>query len=234
MYTRREVLVSCGALLSTEATHAGETTVWQRYSLPALPYDADALEPYIDVQTMTIHNDKHHAAYIDNLNKAVCGHEALQGKPIEELLKDLDGIPEAIRTTVRNNGGGHYNHPLFWKTLAAKGGAPSKDLRSGIERSFRSLTGFNEQLSKSALGVFGSGWTWLVMDSGRKLAIATTPNQDSPVSSGKIPLLGIDLWEHACYFKYQNRRPEYVSAFLRIMDWNYVNELYQQGSSKFV
>ena len=234
MYTRRDVLFTSGALISSEVVIGAQATASRTYSLPALPYAADPLEPHIDAQTMTIHHDKHHRAYVDNLNKALAAHASLQSKPIDGLLKELDRVPEAIRLAVRNNGGGHYNHSLFWKMLAPKGGMPSKDLRGSIDTSFGSLKGFEEQFTKSALSVFGSGWAWLVMDAGRKLAVATTANQDSPISSGKIPLLGIDVWEHAYYPKYQNRRPEYVSAFLKAVNWNFVNELYQQGSSKVV
>lgn len=198
------------------------------FTLPALPYAFDALEPHVDALTMQIHHDKHHAAYVANLNKAV-GESLIHAKqPVEALLKDLDAVPEKIRSAVRNNGGGHYNHTLFWQMMRrAGGGQPSGDLLRAIEKRFGSFAQFKDELTKSALGQFGSGWAWLVLDADKQVAIESTANQDSPISHGKLPLLGIDVWEHAYYLKYQNRRPEYVAAFFNVINWDWVSERYQ-------
>ncbi|MCE5269922.1 superoxide dismutase [bacterium] len=192
------------------------------FQVPALPYAADALEPYIDEQTMRIHHDKHHQAYVDKLNAALQGHPELQSKSVEDLLRDLSAVPEAIRTAVRNHGGGHANHSFFWPLLkkdVAYGGPAAEAINS----TFGSLDAFKEKFTAAAAGVFGSGWAWLVT-SGGKLEIVATPNQDSPLSQGKTPVLGVDVWEHAYYLKYQNRRPEYLAAFFNVINWDTVNE----------
>ncbi len=197
------------------------------FLLPPLPYPYEALEPHIDAQTMTIHHDKHHQAYVDNLNKAVAGHADLEGKTVDELLRGLDKIPVDIRTAVRNNGGGHANHSLFWKCLSREGGGqPEGPLGDAINNMFASFDTMKQQLVTSAKGVFGSGWVWLCLASDRKLLIITTPNQDSPVTAGHVPLLGIDVWEHAYYLKYQNRRPEYLDAIFNVIDWQFIGARY--------
>jgi Fe-Mn family superoxide dismutase len=201
------------------------------FTLPPLPYAADALEPYIDAQTMTIHHDKHHQAYVDNLNKAVANAPSLAGMSVEELLAKLDTVPEAVRTAVRNQGGGHANHSLFWQTLApAKGQQPKGKLAAAIDRSFGSYSKFEDQLKAAAAGVFGSGWGWLVLDSSNKLAIESDPNQDSPISKGRKPLLGIDVWEHAYYLKYQNRRADYLAAIVKVINWDFVSQRYEASA----
>jgi Fe-Mn family superoxide dismutase len=202
------------------------------FTLPPLPYAYDALEPHIDALTMQIHHDKHHAAYVANLNKAVAGFPELGKKPVEDLVRDLNAVPDKIRTAVRNQGGGHYNHTLFWQMMKKGGGGqPSGELLKGVERRFGSFTVFKDELTKAALGQFGSGWAWLVLDANRQLGIEPAPNQDSPISQNKQPLLGVDVWEHAYYLKYQNRRPEYVAAFFQVVDWDFVSERYKQASS---
>jgi Fe-Mn family superoxide dismutase len=200
-----------------------------KYELPALPYAANALEPHIDEQTMNIHHDRHHATYVNNLNAALEGQDELSNKSVEELIANLDAVPENIRTAVRNNGGGHANHSLFWKVLAPNaGGAPTGEIASAINDTFGSFEAFKEELAKAATGRFGSGWAWLVVDNG-KLAITSTPNQDSPLMEGKKPVLGLDVWEHAYYLKYQNKRPDYISAFFNVVNWDEVNKLYAQA-----
>lgn len=194
------------------------------FKLTDLPYEYDALEPYIDKETMKIHHTKHHQAYIDKLNKALEGHEELKKKSAEELIRNLDSIPNDIRTAVRNNGGGHINHSFFWSILK-KNVKISGKIEKAINERFESFDKFKEAFSNAATGLFGSGWAWLILDNG-KLQIMSTPNQDSPLIIGKIPILGIDVWEHAYYLKYQNRRPEYVSAFFNAINWDKVNEIY--------
>ncbi len=197
------------------------------FELPPLPYDKAALEPHIDAQTMEIHHDKHHAAYVNNLNKALEGHADLQGKSIEELLGSLDSLPESIRTAVRNNGGGHANHTLFWQLLSPNGGgAPSGELADAINSAFGSLDNFKTQFAAAGAGRFGSGWAWLVVASDGSLSITSTPNQDTPVMEGKTPILGLDVWEHAYYLKYQNRRPDYIAAFWNVVNWAEVANRY--------
>ncbi len=194
------------------------------HELPKIPYAYDALEPFIDKQTMDIHHTKHHKTYINKLNAALEGHEDLKKKPVEDLLKNLSAVPEAIRTAVRNHGGGHHNHSLFWQMMAPKaGGNPTGVVAEEINKKFGSFEKFKEQFSNSAVGVFGSGWAWLVWN-GKELEIVNTPNQDSPLSSGKTPLLGIDVWEHAYYLKNQNRRADYVTAFWNVVNWKQVEE----------
>ena len=197
------------------------------HTLPSLPYTYDALEPYIDEQTMRIHHTKHHQTYVDKLNAALEGQTTLQQKSAEDLLKDLSSVPEKIRTAVRNHGGGHANHSFFWPILK-KDVAPGGDVLAQIERTFGSFDAFKEQFSAAATGLFGSGWAWLVV-SGGKLEIATTPNQDSPLSQGKIPVLAIDLWEHSYYVKYMWRRADYVQAFFHVINWDQVQENYRKA-----
>ncbi len=194
------------------------------FTLPDLPYASNALEPHIDQKTMEIHHGKHHAAYVANLNKALESAPQLAGKSLEELLAgNLAVVPESIRTAVRNNGGGHANHSLFWPTMApAAGGAPSGDLASAINGAFGSFDKFKEQFQAAAMGRFGSGWAWLVKNRDGKIEITSTPNQDSPIMEGRTPLLGLDVWEHAYYLKYQNRRADYVGAFWNVVNWKAV------------
>jgi len=194
------------------------------FTLPPLPYAFDALEPYIDKATMEIHHGKHHATYVTNLNKALESAPELQSKSIEDLLKDFASVPEAIKTAVRNNGGGHANHSLFWTLLAKDQGAPTGDIASVINSNFGTYDSFKEKFTAAATGRFGSGWAWLVKDSAGKFEITSTANQDSPYMEGKKPILGLDVWEHAYYLKYQNRRPEYISAWWNVINWNTVNE----------
>ena len=192
------------------------------HTLPALPYAFDALEPHIDARTMEIHHGKHHQAYITNLNNALAGHPDLEAKTVEDLISNLDAVPEAIRTAVRNNGGGHANHSLFWVTIGpGKGGAPKGALAEAIEEAFGSYDAFKEAFTKAATTRFGSGWAWLSLKDG-KLTVSSTANQDSPLMEGATPLLGLDVWEHAYYLHYQNRRPEYITAFWNIVDWDAV------------
>ena len=197
------------------------------HKLPALPYAYNALEPYIDQQTMQIHHSKHHQTYVDKLNAALEGHANLQNKSAEELISDLNAIPEMIRTAVRNHGGGHANHsffwPLLWKEVDFSG-----DVAKAINKKFGDYDTFKEEFSNSAALLFGSGWTWLVVNNG-ELEITTTPNQDSPLSQGHIPILGLDVWEHAYYLKYQNRRPEYIAAFFNVINWQKVDENFKKA-----
>ncbi len=192
------------------------------HTLPALPYDFAALEPHIDAKTMEIHHGKHHQAYVTNLNTALDKAPDFKDKPLEELLKELNKIPEAVRTAVRNNGGGHWNHSLFWVLMGPKaGGEPSGALAKAIDESFGGFAKFKEQFAAAGTGRFGSGWAWLLRD-GNKLTITSTPNQDNPLMEGKRPgdvLLGLDVWEHAYYLKYQNRRPDYIAAWWNVVNW---------------
>lgn len=190
------------------------------YTLPNLPYDYSALEPYIDEQTMRLHHDMHHQTYINNLNAALKDHPELSELPIEELMGQIDKVPKDIKKAVRNSGGGHANHLLFWKLLSPHFDVrPEGSLRDAIDSEFGSLEKFKKQFTEVSLSVFGSGWTWLVKDDAGKLRIMTTANQDSPISDGLTPILGLDVWEHAYYLKYQNRRPKYVEAFWHIVNW---------------
>jgi superoxide dismutase, Fe-Mn family len=194
------------------------------YTLPPLPYASDALEPHIDKQTMEIHHGKHHQAYINNLNAALEKHPDLQSKSVEELIGGISTVPEDIRTAVRNNGGGHANHSMFWQIMAPNaGGSPTGAIADAITSSFGSFDAFKEQFAKAGVGRFGSGWAWVV-DQGGKLAIESTPNQDSPLMEGKKAVFGIDVWEHAYYLKYQNRRPDYISAWWNVVNWDEINK----------
>ncbi len=197
------------------------------FTLPPLPYDYNALEPHIDEQTMRIHHDKHHGAYVNNLNAALEPHADLQKKSIEDLLGDLAALPEAIRTPVRNNGGGHANHTMFWEIMKPGGATePGGALAQAMEKAFGGFSQFKEQFTKACLGRFGSGWGWLTLDRSGGLAIESTPNQDSPLMNGKLPILGCDVWEHAYYLRYQNRRPDYVSAWWNVVNWSEVAKRY--------
>ncbi|WP_053766086.1 superoxide dismutase [Enterococcus hirae] len=193
------------------------------YTLPDLPYAFDALEPYIDEETMHLHHDKHHNTYVTNLNAAIEKHPELGEKTIEELLSDMDAVPTDIKTAVRNNGGGHANHSFFWKIMAPNaGGEPTGAIKEAIDEAFGDFATFKEEFKKAASGRFGSGWAWLVMENG-KLAITSTANQDSPLMEGKTPILGLDVWEHAYYLKYKNVRPDYIEAFWNVVNWEEVN-----------
>ncbi|MGH7551469.1 MAG: superoxide dismutase [Longimicrobiales bacterium] len=190
------------------------------FKLPDLPYAFDALEPHIDAKTMEIHHDKHHAAYTNKLNEALEKHPNLHSKSVEELLGSLDSIPEAIRTTVRNNGGGYANHNLFWTIMGRNGGGePSGALGDAIKSAFGSFADFKKKVTDAGVGQFGSGWSWLVKDKSGKLDVYSTPNQDTPAMKGHVPILGVDVWEHAYYLKYQNRRPDYLAAWWNTINW---------------
>lgn len=199
------------------------------YELPPLPYPNNALEPHIDARTMEIHHDKHHQAYVTNVNKALEGTE-WDNKPIEELCRQIDQVPEKIRTAVRNNGGGHFNHSMFWTTMGPnKGGQPAGKLAEAIEKELGGFDKFKADFAAAAAGRFGSGWAWLSVDKNKKLVVESTPNQDNPLMSGNTPVLGVDVWEHAYYLHYQNRRPDYVQAFFNVIDWDAVGKLYDKA-----
>ncbi|MER2033048.1 MULTISPECIES: superoxide dismutase [Exiguobacterium] len=196
-----------------------------KFELPELGYAYDALEPHIDARTMEIHHTKHHNTYVTNVNAALEGTEH-EGKSLEELLQNLDALPANIQTAVRNNGGGHWNHSFFWKLLKKNdGAAPTGELATAIDEAFGSFDAFKDAFAKAATTRFGSGWAWLIVDGG-KLAVVSTPNQDTPVMEGKTPILGLDVWEHAYYLNYQNRRPDYINAFFNVVDWDHVAKLY--------
>jgi Fe-Mn family superoxide dismutase len=233
--SRREMLRTAGAgaalLTLPLASPAADPPAKGGFTLPPLPYAFDALEPHIDAKTMEIHHDRHHKAYVDNLNKAVAGTEWAT-RTIEELVTSLAKLPENIRSAVRNNGGGHYNHSLFWQMMSPKGGKPSGAFGAAVAGAFKDQEGMLKRLKEVALGRFGSGWAWVVVQKGGKLAVLSTPNQDSPVmvapeapGSG-APVLGVDVWEHAYYLKYQNKRADYVDAFFKVINWEFVSERY--------
>lgn len=237
MTTRRQALKSLalttGAIafavpsLKAQKSEAAEGV----FKLPPLGYDYDALEPFIDAETMKIHHDKHHASYVSKLNDAVAKAPGLEKKTIEELLSNLDAVPEAVRKDVRNQGGGHYNHSLFWKMLKKDAnGKPTGELAKAMDKSFGSLAKFQEEFAGAAGKVFGSGWAWLVWRD-KKLVIESTANQDTPLSTGATPLLGVDVWEHAYYLKYQNRRPEYLKAFNNVINWDFVSERFSKAAN---
>jgi superoxide dismutase, Fe-Mn family len=233
IYTRREAfrlglgsLAAAwfgGSIFSALAQSTSASAPTGPYTLPPLPYPYEALEPHIDTLTMQIHHDKHHKAYVDNANKLLADQPELAKLSPEDLLRNLDKAPEAIRTGLRNNVGGHVNHSLFWQMMSPKGGGkPSGELAQAIEKDFKSFDNFQKQFSDAALKRFGSGWAWLVLRNG-KLEILSTANQDSPITEGQVPLLGVDVWEHAYYLKYQNRRPDYVAAWWNVVNWDFVN-----------
>jgi Fe-Mn family superoxide dismutase len=238
MMTRRHALkttalatAACAAVLprslgQTPPAGPAVTPAPSPFTLPPLPYPADALEPHIDARTMEIHHDKHHAAYVVNLNKAIASQPELAGKDVAALLGQLNSVPENIRAAVRNNGGGHYNHSLFWQMMKQNGGGePKGDLAKALEKKFGSFSAFKDAFAKAALGRFGSGWAWLTAD-GKGLKIESTPNQDSTLGEGPQPLLGLDVWEHAYYLKYQNRRADYIAAWWNVVNWDFVAERY--------
>jgi Fe-Mn family superoxide dismutase len=197
------------------------------HEVPPLPYPFDALEPHIDARTMEIHHGKHHAAYVNNLNKALEKHPELQSKPVEELLRDFDSVPKDIRKAVRNNGGGHANHSFFWPIMSPEGGGePTEELAEAIKKKFRNFGAFKTKLSQAGIGRFGSGWAWLTVDGKGALRVEDTANQDSPLMKGRTPILGVDVWEHAYYLKYQNRRPDYVEAWWNVVNWEEVAKRY--------
>ncbi|WP_020468156.1 superoxide dismutase [Zavarzinella formosa] len=212
-----------GLALPTLTLRAEDKPAGGLFELPKLPYAFDALEPHIDAKTMEIHHDRHHKTYVDNLNKALAGTE-WAGKPLDGILSSLDTLPEKIRNAVRNNGGGHYNHTLFWSMMSPKGGKPGADLAAAITEAFKDTDGLFKQLKEAALGRFGSGWSWLV-STGGKLKVVSSPNQDNTVmDKSGTPILGIDVWEHAYYLKYQNKRADYIDAFFKVINWEYVTE----------
>ncbi|HLJ79959.1 MAG TPA: superoxide dismutase [Ktedonobacterales bacterium] len=200
------------------------------FEVPALPYDYNALEPYIDEQTMQLHHDKHHQAYVTNLNNAIQGQGQFESMSAEDLMRNINSVPENIRTAVRNNGGGHANHSMFWAIMKPNGGGePTGDLASAISSTFGSFDAFKTQFNDAGAKRFGSGWAWLVMDNGGKLSVISTANQDSPLMDGLYPIMGNDVWEHAYYLKYQNRRPEYLAAWWNVVNWDEVARRYQQA-----
>ncbi|MHC0035901.1 superoxide dismutase [Pseudoneobacillus sp. C159] len=199
------------------------------FELPQLPYAYDALEPHFDKETMEIHHSKHHNTYVTNLNNALAGNEELLSKSVEEVIANLDAVPESARTAVRNNGGGHANHTLFWQILSPNGGgAPAGELADAINNKFGSFESFKEEFAKAATTRFGSGWAWLAVNNG-ELELTSTPNQDSPLMEGKTPILGLDVWEHAYYLKFQNRRPDYINTFWNVVNWDEVSKRYQEA-----
>lgn len=201
------------------------------FTLPALRYGFDALEPVIDQQTMEIHHGKHHQTYVTNLNAALEGHEALRNKTLEELLTNLDTLPASIQGAVRNNGGGHMNHSLFWETLTApsENNLPTGELAAAIDKEFGSFEKFQDVFAKAATGRFGSGWAWLVVNKEKQIEVTSTPNQDNPIMEGDTAILGLDVWEHAYYLAYQNRRPDYISNFFKVINWDVVSEKYEDA-----
>jgi Fe-Mn family superoxide dismutase len=247
MIDRRTAIKALGgaasAMLLTENLHADGWPASQApaaapapptgpFTLPALPYAYDALEPSFDAATMHLHHDKHHQAYVNNLNIAVAAHPELAGKSLDELMVGLNSLPESVRTAVRNNGGGHANHSFWWPTLGPSGAgsksSPTGELAKAIDAKFGSLSGFQDKLTDAAMHVFGSGWAWLVKLPDGSLGIESTPNQDSPLTAGHKPVLGIDVWEHAYYLKYQNKRADYVKAFFTVVNWDYVSGQFAQ------
>lgn len=224
--TRREI-ITAGALAAFPASAAAQSP-GPSFVLPQLPYTTDALEPHIDARTMEIHHDRHHQAYVDNLNKALANHPELSKQAVEQLLKNLADAPEAVRTAVRNNGGGHANHSLFWRTLGQPKSGPRGKLDAAIKRAFGSQAAFEENLRATGLSVFGSGWVWVTPQGKDSLEIETSLNQDSPWMSGRSPVFGIDVWEHAYYLKYQNRGADYLAAVLQVINWDFVSQRYAE------
>ena len=200
------------------------------YSLPGLPYSSDALEPHIDARTMEIHHGKHHNAYVTNVNKALEGHDDLASKSIEDLVAGLDSVPEGIRNAVRNNGGGHANHSMFWQVMSKDGGGtPSGELASAIDAAFGNFEAFQQKFAAAGMTRFGSGWAWLSLDQGGKLVVESTANQDNLLTTGRTPILGLDVWEHAYYLNYQNRRPDYIAAWWNVVNWDEVARRFNDG-----
>lgn len=242
MMNRRHVLKALG--LSAGLAAAGSTfeirslaqaaetqaaaTSKAPFTLPPLPYAYDALEPYIDATTMHLHHDKHHQAYVNHLNATVAAHPDLAGMTLEQLMSNLNDLPDTARSAIRNNGGGHFNHSFWWPTLGKGSSAPTGELAKAIDARFGSLSTFQQKLTSAATGVFGSGWAWLVRLPDGTLSIETTPNQDCPLTSGHTPVLAVDVWEHAYYLKYQNRRTDYVKALFHVVNWDYVSEKFAQ------
>ena len=224
------VLLAAAVLPVISPVHASEPAPTGPFTLPELPYDYDALEPHIDTETMKIHHNKHHAAYVNNANKALSGHPDLSKLTVWELVAHLDEVPEEIRTTLRNNAGGHANHSLFWLMMKPGGGGePTGDLAEAIKDTFGSFAGFKEEFTAAAMRVFGSGWAWLTITPDGEMVIETSPNQDSPLMNGGKPLLGLDVWEHAYYLKNQNRRGEYIDAWWDVVNWEYVAGKYNEA-----
>jgi Fe-Mn family superoxide dismutase len=235
LISRRDALktmaLTSGMLVLPKMSSEGQQPVGEVHKLPPLGYDYDALEPHIDAETMKLHHDKHHAAYVAKLNQALEKEPSLATRSVEDLLKSLDSIPETVRADIRNQGGGHYNHTLFWQTLQKKeNAAPEGELARAIVAGFGTQAALEEQLQAAAMKQFGSGWAWLVLRAG-KLGVEATANQDSPLSSGGYPLLGLDVWEHAYYLKYQNRRAEYVKAIFHVLNWEFVGERFRQATA---
>lgn len=217
--------ITAELLLGNKQKESGET-----FKLPPLPYDYNALEPHIDAATMQFHHDKHHAGYVKNLNEAVNKYPQLKSKSAEELISDLNSVPEDIRTTVRNNGGGHVNHTMYWKIMSPNGGGePTGAIATAIRETFGSFDAFKQQFNDAGNKRFGSGWAWLVRTKDGKLQITSTPNQDSPIKEGNYPILGNDVWEHAYYLKYQNKRADYLTAWWNVVNWNEVNKRFEQA-----
>lgn len=219
-------LTDLKAQTSASATPSGP------FKLPPLPYAVDALEPHIDARTMEIHHDKHHAAYVNNVNKALAEFPDQAKKSLEQLMENLDAVPEKIRTAVRNNGGGHYNHNLFWHMMKKNGGGlPKGELATSIDKTFGGFPQFKEKFSEAAIKQFGSGWAWLTLGKNNQLMVESTANQDTPLTAGRLPLLGLDVWEHAYYLKYQNKRPDYIAAFYNVINWDFVSDRYAKYKS---
>jgi Fe-Mn family superoxide dismutase len=235
LMTRRQMLQTAGAgaaaLVLAPVAGFAEEEKQAGFTLPKLPYAFDALEPYIDAKTMEIHHDRHHKAYVDNLNTALKGHPELLSKPIDALIRHLNDVPQAIRTAVRNNGGGHANHTFFWEIMAKRGGMPSGPLAAAITKDLGGFPAFQTKFKQAAMTRFGSGWAWLVLVDG-KLTIKSTANQDTPLMDGQLPILGLDVWEHAYYLKYQNRRADYVDAWWHVVNWEHVGHRYDQAAKK--
>jgi superoxide dismutase, Fe-Mn family len=230
MLTRRDLLKTAAAGAAGLVLPGIAAAQPKGFSLPPLPYPANDLEPVIDAETMTIHHDRHHQAYVTNLNTALAMAPAWQNRPIEDVVRNIAQVPENVRTAVRNNGGGHLNHTWFWQMMAKpdSGGAPSRELTAALDASFGGMDGFKKEFTARALGQFGSGWAWLVVGGpdGKPLGVTSTANQDSPLMEGKHTLLGVDVWEHAYYLKYRNLRPKYVEAWFQVVNWNFVNEAF--------
>jgi Fe-Mn family superoxide dismutase len=227
MTTTRRQLLSAAAIAALPSTASAQAAT-PAFTLPKLPYPTDALEPFIDARTMEIHHGKHHQAYVDNLNKALAGHPDLAKQGAEALLRNLAALPESLRPAVRNNGGGHLNHSLFWQTLGRPGGAPKGALAAAIAKSFGGRPAFDEKLRSAGLSVFGSGWVWVTAKGRDTLQVESSPNQDGPWLTGATPLFGLDVWEHAYYLKYQNRRADYLTALLQVLDWDFLTQRFTE------